>query len=122
MKACACGTMIRFGFAPNGTRIPLEPATHVYDLQGDRAVPVARLLRNHMITCPRAREFRNRTVSHVDNSPLVHGLLALVLEEPPSVETIRNWTPEQRDAAAAWASRVNVGGDVPKPSFLQVGA
>ena len=130
MKVCSCGTELEFGIGPKGNRIPLEPVGHVYQLIGDRAVPISGLFRNHYTTCPRANEFRNRTAvremvpAPADDSNLVHDLLEFVMERAPALETVQGWTKDQRGAAAEWAAREQTAEKgtldrIPKPDFLE---
>ena len=57
---------------------------------------------------------------------LLHDLLALLVEEPPSPVSIAEWTREERAAAGAWAAAYqlhSMGFAVrvpPCPSFLEL--
>lgn len=111
MKACECGVEIEFAKGPNGNAIPLEPIRHIYQIVGQNAIPVSGTYRNHYTTCPKAAEFRKPRGAvgpPAENSKLVHDLLLAVLEEPPSLETIQGWTPQQRFEAMEWAAREQV--------------
>ena len=126
-KICACGAEIVFGLGPKGNLIPLVPAQHIYQLAGERAVPVLGAYRNHYTDCPKANEFRKPRVAQgpdADHSRLTFGVLGRVLAEPPSLDVISSWTKEEKLDALEWAAREETYAKnglerLPKPAFLE---
>ncbi len=53
----------------------------------------------------RPDEEKQQIESYPDDPEITQSLLGLVLENPPSLETVTGWTPGQRRAAEDWAGR-----------------
>jgi hypothetical protein len=53
----------------------------------------------------RPEEELRLTESYPDDPEVTQSLLGLILEDPPTLETVAAWTPGQRRAAEEWAGR-----------------